>query len=60
MQSLHTEHPTLLKTLDASLTRCALHTLEVETLSRLKERAMVTQKVSIALAERLDKEYQHP
>ncbi len=60
MQSLHTEHPALLKALDASLTRCALHTLEVETLSRLKERAMVTQKVSIALAERLDKEYQHP
>lgn len=60
MQSLHAEHPNLLKALDASLTRCALHTLEVETLSRLKERAMVTQKVSIALAERLDKEYQHP
>ncbi len=57
MDDMHAAYPELLNQVDASLTRCALYTLETGTLSHLKERAMVTPKVSIALAERLDKEY---
>ncbi len=57
MEELRTGNETLFNTLDASLTRHALFSIEKTILEHLKERAMVTPKVSIALHERLEKEH---
>lgn len=57
MDTLRNAHGDIIGALDASLTRCALYTLETDVLNRLRERAMVTPKVSIALTEKLEEEY---
>jgi CPA1 family monovalent cation:H+ antiporter len=54
MEEIHASHPDIFETLDADLARCALHTSEEQILEHLKERAMVTPKVSISLAEYLE------
>jgi monovalent cation:H+ antiporter, CPA1 family len=53
MEEIRLSNITLFDTLDDSLARCALRTNEEHILEHLKERAMVTPKVSISLTERL-------
>ncbi len=57
MEELRKDNIRLFDTIDASLTRHALYSIETDILEHLKERAMVTPKVSIALLERLEKEH---
>ncbi len=57
MDELRAGNEALFDALDAELTRHALYSIETGILEHLKERAMVTPKVSIALEERFEKEH---
>jgi CPA1 family monovalent cation:H+ antiporter len=57
MQEIRADNIALFDELDAALIRCGLYSVETNILDRLKERAMVTPKVSIALEEHLSKEH---
>jgi hypothetical protein len=57
LKEIYSMNPELFEGLDATLTRHALYAVETDILEQLKDRAMVTPKVSIALAERFEEEH---
>lgn len=59
MEELRAAYPSLFKALDAKLAARALYKNESYILENLKEREMVTPKVSIALADRFSAESEH-